>query len=570
MNEAVPLTDEALAAAAMKVLNEDARFKVGEADIRGVTYRVFENAPPSVGAIFAFGAAMHGDKEFLVFQDERFSFADMWSRACKFAYALEHELGVKQGDRVAIAMRNYPEWCVAYIALAAMGAVSVPLNAWWKGEELEYAVRDCGAKIIVVDDKRLSYISPFKEKHDLKLILARGEDPKADYSFTDLEAGAADAPPPAVNIDPEDDFSIVYTSGSTGDPKGVVLTHRSCISALFSWAYLVTVLVEARGGLSFYGDNPGILLGIPLFHVTGSHSIFMLSFMAGRKVAMAYKWNAEEAVDIIEREELTNFVGVPSQSYELMHAVGDRELPSLLDIGSGGAKRPPEHVKQLNEKFENAYASSGYGLSETNALGTVISHEQYLKRPDSAGRPVPPLTDIFIFNEDGEKLGVGEVGEIWIRSPALFKEYLNKPEQTEKSLTKDGWFKTGDLGKYDEDGYLFIVDRLKDLIIRGGENISTLEVENAVYAHGDVSEASVFSIPCEVLGERVGLAVYPKDDAAIDGQELHQYLSSHLAGFKVPEKIWISPTNLPRLATEKFDKITIRRVALTAPPSFAA
>ncbi len=574
MAEPAPFDDtmdvNAVAAAGMKLLMENPMFKVGEADIRGNTYRVFENAPKTLADLFSMGAASHGDKEFLSFQDERYTFAGLWAQSCRVANALARELGVKQGDRVAIAMRNYPEWIMSYMALNALGAVVVPLNAWWKGEELHYALTDSGAKLVIADARRLEHIEPFKEDLGLTTILAREESDGADHSFEALLAACDDETPPSIDVHTDDDFCVMYTSGSTGTPKGVVLTHRGCISTLFTWGFIATALKDSRGGKSLFGEDPGILLAIPLFHVTGSHSIFLLSYMVGRRVAMMYKWSAEDAAAIIRRERLTNFVGVPSQSFELMEAAGDEGLPSLVDIGSGGAKRPAEHVKKLAERFNHARPSSGYGLSETNAAGCIISLSEYQKYPDAAGRATPPVTDIKIVGDDGQELATGEVGEIWIRGPSNFRCYLNKPEETENALTADGWFRTGDLGKKDENDYIYIVDRIKDLIIRGGENISCLEVENAVYAHEDVAEACVFSVPDEVLGERVGVVVFPKQGVSIDAAALREFLAGALAGFKVPERIWISPGPLPRLATAKVDKINVRKMALQHPPAYSA
>ncbi len=562
-----PLDLQTLLQAGMKLATTDPRFAVGGAEIQGNMYRVFQNAPPHLPALFA-QSVEHGDKDFLIFQGERLSFAETWKRVCRFAHALKDELGVKQGDHVAIAMRNYPEWCIAYMAIISLGAVVVPLNAWWKADELEFGLKDSGAKIVVVDAKRLGYALPLREKMGLTLILAREEADGADYRYEELLAGSTNEAQPDVDIGVDDDFSIVYTSGSTGQPKGVVLTHRGAISTLWSWWFILNMLKEARGGISPAGDDPGILLAVPLFHVTGSHSIFMLSMVIGRRVAMIYRWDAKDAAKIINDERLTNFVGVPSQSYELMQAVGPEGLPTLTDIGAGGAKRPPDHVKKLKEKFKNAYPSSGYGLSETNAAGCVISQDLYQQRPGAAGRAAPPLTDIKIV-KDGKDLPVGEVGEVWIRSPSNFRGYHNLPDATAKAMTADGWFKTGDLGKMDEEEFVYIVDRMKDMIIRGGENISCLEVENRAYAHESVAEVAVFSVPDEVLGERVGLVVYPKAGQAIEPAALRDFINQELADFKTPERIWISPSPLPRLGTAKFDKITIRKIALEHPPALS-
>ena len=559
---------EQIAAATMAVLTENPLFKVGAAEIRGQQYRVFENAPPSLAGLFAHGAT-HGDKDFIIYGDETLSFAETWARACRFANALSNELGVKKGDKVAIAMRNYPEWCISYMAIVSLGAVVVPLNAWWKTAELEYALEDCGAKLVIVDAKRLEFLSSVKDRLGLTLMIAQEEADGADYRYEDLLAKSDDASPPAVEINPEDDFCISYTSGSTGDPKGVILTHRGVVSAILSWGFLGAVLKQLRGGVSPFGDNPGILLGVPLFHVTGTHSIFLLSMVIGRRVAFVYRWNAEEACDLIRKHKLTNFVGVPSQSYELIEAAGEEGLPSLLDIGSGGAKRPPDHVRKLKEKFSKANPSSGYGLTETNALGCVISLADYRKKPDAAGRAVPPLTDIKIVRDNGETADTNEVGEIWIRTPANFRGYLNKEEQTKEALTEDGWFRTGDLGKMDEEAFVYIVDRIKDLIIRGGENISCLEVEACAYEHADIAEATVFSVPCDELGERVGLVFYPKDGVNVDPAALRDFMAERLAAFKTPERIWISPQPLPRLGTAKIDKRTTRSFALQHPPTFS-
>jgi acyl-CoA synthetase (AMP-forming)/AMP-acid ligase II len=563
-----PLDPMKVFAAAARLLSEEPMFAVGEAEIRGNSYRVFKNAPPSLVGVFKFGAT-HGDKDFLLFEDEKLSFREALQRTWRLAHALQKEFGVKKGDRVAIAMRNFPEWCLAYMAIISTGAVAVPLNAWWKSEELHFGLKDCAAKIVFVDGKRLEYIKPFKSELGLTLILARDKGAGADRHFDELLGASENATPPEVDIQPEDDFSIVYTSGSTGNPKGVILTHRGVLSTLFSWAFIGETLKAARGGVSLFGDNPGILLAVPLFHVTGSHSLFLMSLIIGRRVCIMYKWDARHAIELINRHQLTNFVGVPSQSFELIEAAGDRVMPSLIDLGSGGAKRPPEHVRLLKEKFPNANPASGYGLSETNALGCIISLDDYQKRPDSTGRPVPPLTDIKIMIEAGGNFSeakTGEVGEIWIRTPGNFRGYLNLPEETATALTPDGWFRSGDLGRIDEEGFVYIVDRIKDLIIRGGENISCVEVENRAYQHPDVAEASAFSVPDKVLGERVGLVVYPKK-GSIDLAALRAFMAIELAAFKVPERFWVSPAPLPRLGTEKFDKRTIRMIALQHPPA---
>lgn len=557
---------DALRRAIERHVAQEPLYAIGEARIRGQSYRVFKHAPASLATMFAFGAN-HGDKDFLIYEDDRITFADLWRRGRRFAHVLRDRLGVKKGERVAIAMRNYPEWCVAYVGVVALGAVVTPLNAWWNGEELRYALADSGARVVIVDAKRLELIAPFKDALGLTLILARGGAAGADHAFEALMADAPDSGPPEVSIDADDDFSLVYTSGSTGTPKGALLTHRSAVSALLSWSLLASSAKEANGGASILGDNPGALLAVPLFHVTGSHSLFMFSWLIGRRLVMMYRWNVGDAVSLIKRHQLTNFFGVPSQTFELGEAVEAADVPSLIDIGAGGAKRPAEHVVRLIERIPHANPSAGYGLTETNALGCLCTLDDYRERPDSAGRPVPPVTDIKIMTESGEA-PTGVVGEVWIRSPANFRGYHNLPEETGKALDADGWFRTGDLGRFDADGFLTIVDRLKDLIIRGGENISCLEVEARAYAFLGVFEAAAFSVPDPVLGERVGLVVHPRENA-LDLSALRAFMAQGLAPYKVPERIWIAPQPLPRLGTEKFDKRMIKAVALRHPPHWS-
>jgi len=560
-------TSEQIAASAFKLLAENPLFKVGTATIRGNEYRVFENAPPSLVGIFLQGTT-HGDKEFLYYEGETWTYSRMWEETRRFANVLSSGLGVRKGDRVAVAMRNYPEWCAAFMAVISIGGVVVPLNAWWQTAELRYALKDCGAKLALVDDKRRDLVRPFRDELGLTLIVVRAEADASERSYAALMAATRGDSLPMAMIEPEDDYAIYYTSGSTGNPKGVLLTHRGALTTLLSWAFVASAIKDARGGVSLFGDDPGVLLGIPLFHVTGSHAIFLMSWIVGRRMAIMYRWDPTHAVDLINRHRLTNFVGVPSQSYELMEAAGDTAMPTLIDIGSGGAKRPPEHVKRLKEKFANANPSSGYGLTETNASGCVISLDDYQKRPDSTGKALPPCCDIKIVGEHGD-CRIGAVGEVWIRTAANFRGYLNMPEDTARAITPDGWFRTGDLGKLDKEGFLYIVDRIKDLIIRGGENISCLEVEARAHQHPAVAQTIAFSVPDEALGERVGLVVYPKADAHFTPQDLRDFMARDMAKFKLPERIWISPQPLPKLGTEKFDKQTIRRFALQHPPTWS-
>lgn len=565
-----PLPDRAkLAATAFDLLANDPAFKVVETEIRGNMYRVFRNAPENLAELLAPPASRYGDRQFMDFRGECCTFREFWTKSCRFAGALRDITGIKHGERVALAMRNYPEWCIAYVAVIVLGGVVVPLNAWWKEGELEYALEKSGARKIIVDRKRFDTVLPLKEKLGLTLILARDADVQADYTYHALMEATPHPVKPEARILPDDDFCIIFTSGSTGKPKGVVLTHRGCISSLLSWSFMLTVLERADDGPGIFGQNPGVLLGLPLFHVTASHIVFLLSYISGRRMSMMYRWNAREAVDMVNAKKLTNFVGVPGQIVELMHAAKERPVPTLAGISAGGAKCPADHVAQIIRAFPDASLSGGYGMSETNALGCFIASEDYRMHPDSTGIPVPPLTDLKITDENGNEQERGETGEIRIRSAVNFREYLDLPEETADSLTPDGWFCTGDLGYMDAQGRVCIAGRKKELIIRSGENISCLEVENAVYRFPQIAEASVFSVPDNIHGERVGLAVSCLQGCTVDLKALHEFLAGRLARFKVPERIWLFPGPLPHLATGKSDRISIRTNALGKEPDLS-
>jgi acyl-CoA synthetase (AMP-forming)/AMP-acid ligase II len=366
--------------------------------------------------------------------------------------------------------------------------------------------------------------------------------------------------PPSVEILPEDPALILYTSGTTGHPKGVLSTQRNVISAIGTWLVLVSAINVLQGAAEQEPDNQiGILLAIPLFHVTGLHSMLLLSLVIGRKIVMMHKWDVDQALELIEAERITHFNGVPTMSMELMNhpRLSDFDLSSLVDVSSGGAARPAEQVAMLVERFPGATASQGYGLTETNAVGCVIGQDDYLLRPGSVGRPTAPLVELKIVNQDGSELPAGGVGEIWIRSPAVPMGYLNRPEATSATFT-DGWCHTGDVGYIDADGFVYIVDRLKDIIIRGGENISCLEVEEALYSHPEIEEAAVFGLPDERLGEIVGAVVKTSEGVELDIDLVQKFLRERLAAFKIPVHLWCQGGQLPRIASGKIDKKKLR------------
>ncbi|MCW5723941.1 MAG: acyl--CoA ligase [Maricaulaceae bacterium] len=555
-----------LEAAILGVMKAEPLFAVGEAEVRGVKMPAFVNAPGDLRFLLHL-CEQHGDKTAVVYEDMRWSFAELGLHARMIAGGLRAAYGVKKGDVVAIAMRNYPEWMAAFLGITALGAVAAPMNAWWTPAELAYALKDCGARIVIADAQRAERLKDIRDALGLTLISRRDNVPFADMTLPALQAEALKADRTPAEIHPDDPFAIFYTSGSTGEAKGAILTHRGATTAILSYALVGAAIKASTGGEDGpYGFQPVMLFALPLFHCTASHAIFMVSIVAGRTMVMMRKWSPEAAVELVEREGVTSFTGVPTMSHELMLAAraAGKALPTLRDIGSGGAKRPPAHVAQLGETFPQAWTSSGYGLTETNAVGTYIGLEDYQKNPGAAGRPLPPLTQVKIAAEDGTELPRGETGEVWIKSPVVFAGYLNQPEATEKALRPGGWLRTGDLGVMDADGVLTIVDRIKDIIIRGGENISCLEVEAAISAHPKVREAAVFAVPDERMGEIVGAVVVTAPGAGLDQGELAEFLEPRLAGFKIPERWWLQSEPLPRGGTGKTDKRAIRARLLDA------
>ncbi|NJC08878.1 acyl-CoA synthetase (AMP-forming)/AMP-acid ligase II [Polymorphobacter fuscus] len=559
--------DSALDAVIGGIIAEGGPLGVGTATVRGATLPAFTAAPPSLREFLAFFFATNGPKEFLVFGDERLTFAQVHARGVEFAAMLQHRHGVAKGDRVAIAMRNYPEWIIAFVGITQLGAIAIPMNAWWTAEELDYGLKDSGARLAIADEERARRLATLSCTATV-LTVRTSSEVAASLGFARTEDEIADAPKTlwfVADIAPEDDATIMYTSGSTGSPKGAVSTHRAIVSGAMNYlvAGLALLALSQQSGVT-PPEQQVMLLNVPLFHITGSVPVMLVSIAIGRKMVIMHKWDAGEALRLIEKERATYFVGVPTMSLELMqhpdHAKYD--LSSLVDIASGGAPRPPEHVDRLSKTFVGSNPVQGYGLTETNGVGAGNFRDNYRAKPASTGRAAAPLVELRIDDGDGPVgagLPAGTPGEVCIRSVANCRGYWNKPEATLAAFPGDGWFRSGDIGYLDEDGYLFIVDRKKDIIIRGGENISCQEVEAAIYVHPAVAEASVFGLPDERLGEIVGAVVFVKPGAHLEPADLYDFIARDLASFKLPARIWVSPEPLPKLGSGKIDKVTLRK-----------
>ncbi len=530
-------------------------------DVAGLSQPVFVNAPLTLRDLYT---TTLSDETFLVYEDERLTYAQAYGEAGRIAHVLAHQYGVAKGDRVAISMRNYPEWILAFKAVTSLGAIAVAMNSLWRPEEMDYGLRDSGAKVLIADRDRLERFAQCSPGLGVRAIAVRCRptDPTIATLGALLEA-VGDVAMPDVHVGPDDAATIIYTSGSTGHPKGVVSSHRNIISALLSWE------VEGRAAVVMSGVepppplySPATLLAVPLFHVMGSHVVYLASYRAQRKIVSMYKWDPEQAAELIERERITSFSGPAAMTGDLVRVARrtGRDLGSLLSVGGGGAPRAPEQVRQIEASFERAAPGTGWGMTETNAIGTVIGGAEYLAHPTSAGRCLAVL-ELKVIDETGAEVPQGERGELLVRGTSMFRGYWNRPELTGEVFIDD-WFRTGDVATIDEEGFLYIVDRIKDLIIRGGENIGCGQVEAALLMHPKVHEAAVYAVPDDRLGEEVGATVHADPD--IDIEALRAFLSEHLARFEVPRYIRSSAEPLPRTASGKVLKRQLRDEAVAA------
>ncbi|HBR83096.1 MAG: fatty acid--CoA ligase [Sphingomonadaceae bacterium] len=537
------------------------RFEMETIDIRGVPTRVWKHAPTNMRQV-AMAARTHGDRLFAIYEDERVTY-EAWFRAVARMAAELRERGVAKGDRVALAMRNLPEWPVAFFAATTIGAICVPLNAWWTGPELAFGLANSGAKLLVCDAERWERIAPHRgELPDLEHALVsrsdaplEGAEQLEDVLGTPKDyAALPSAELPQVDIDPEDEATIFYTSGTTGQPKGALGTHRNLCTNIMSSAYNGAIAFLRRGEEPPAPVQKVGLTVIPLFHVTACSAGLMGYVVAGHTMVFMHKWDPVKAFQLIEREKVNLTGGVPTIAWQLLEHPerANYDLSSLEAVAYGGAPAAPELVRKIHEEF-GALPANGWGMTETMATVTGHSSEDYLNRPDSCGPPVA-VADLKIVGDDGvTELPVGEVGELWARGPMVVKGYWNRPEATAETFV-DGWVRTGDLARLDEEGWCYIVDRAKDMIIRGGENIYSSEVENVLYDHPAVTDAALVAIAHPTLGEEPAAVVHLAPGMSATEDELREWVAARLAKFKVPVRIAFVQDTLPRNANGKILK----------------
>ncbi|MGH9296503.1 MAG: class I adenylate-forming enzyme family protein [Acidimicrobiales bacterium] len=571
-------------------------FEIGEELVDEISTRVWKSCPPSLRSILELSAS-YGEAVFLVYEDERLTFSEHFAEASAFAHVLAEHYGVTVGDRVAIAMANLPEWSTAFWGAAALGAVIVPLNAWWTGPELQYGLEDSGAKVAVFDRERLERIEPYIDSLRASgldhLVVARARDdgevgaggqgpsrgagvgqlgqlPAGVERYEELTAAFRrsddDGDPPQLppaQVSPDDNATIFYTSGTTGKPKGALGTQRNICTNLMSLGFVnarsqLSASDEDRAAQSSGGLQNSYLLSVPLFHATGCHAILVGNTAAGGKLVMMRRWNPERALELIEREKITTFGGVPTMAWQVLESpdFDKRDTSSVRSVAYGGAPAPPELLRKIREHFPAGNASNGYGLTETSSVTSMNSGEDYRRKPDSVG-PAVPVCEIRIVGPEGEEMPVGETGELWIKGPNVVRGYWNKPEATALSFT-EGWLHSGDIAKLDDEGFIYIVDRAKDMVIRGGENVYSAEVEAAIFEHPAVFDAAVIGVPHQVLGEEVGAVVVLREGSSVTADELRDHLAERIAAFKVPRHVWFYEGELPRNPAGKVLKRELR------------
>jgi len=532
---------------------------------QGYALKAYKHAPGSLRDLWLLGQS-HGDKEYIVYGEERWTYAEAGQFVANFSAWLKRQ-GVGSGDRVAIAMRNYPEWIFAYWGIIAVGGVAVGMNAWWVADEMSYALNDSEPKWLIADDRRLATFAEIAADFPhLGVVAVRDSDPAVPaVQWTDAiaESGVlADTP-----IDPDDDACIFYTSGTTGRPKGAQLTHRGCVHNVLNVAAMGQIFATTQAmGRGEQPDAPvslpapTSLVATPLFHVTANNCVMQGGTVGGGKLVLMYKWDTLEALKLIEQEKVNTLSAVPMMTRELLAHPDFKEFDtsSLNSLGGGGAAMHPDLPGKVVETTKRAKPAQGYGMTEVCGISTYTTGDLFIARPQSCG-PLVPTLEGKVVNAEGEALPVGEAGELLVRGAPVIKGYLNRPEATAETIV-DGWLHTGDIGYFDEDGFLYLVDRAKDMILRGGENIYCAEVEGALYTHPAVLETVAFAVPDERLGEEVGVAVHLKPDAMLDAPGLREHMGSRLAAFKVPKYVWFLAEPLPRNANGKFLKRELREV----------
>jgi len=546
------------------LISEGSPFEIKEIEVRGEMIKAYALAPPSLREIWL-SSLQFAERDYLVYQDERWTYAEVHRDVAAIACWLRTH-GVEPGDRVAISMRNYPEWLMCYWACVSQGIAVVGMNAWWVAGEMQFGLEDATPKVLICDQERLARFNEIKDAFPELIIVGVRLPETVDgvVPFSNLTKDGGDMPDAVV--DPDSDACIFYTSGTTGLPKGAQLTHRGMNLAFSATVFSIASAIAKNEAPPNPEDAPigSALVTTPLFHVTANNCLAHGTTLAGGKLVHMYRWNALEALQIIEKEKITNMTGVPVMSRELIaHPDFDQyDTSTLLSVGGGGAQLQADLVAKIDQKVKNARPSTGYGMTETCGIITAINGDYFVDKPDSCG-PAMPNIEAKCVDGNGNEVQQGEVGELIIKGAPIIKGYLNREEATKESIV-NAWFATGDVARIDEHGFIFLVDRVKDMVLRGGENIYCAEVETVLFSIDGIAECAVFGVDDERLGEEVGVAIVLESTSNLSAEEIRSYCMENMARPKVPRYIWILKDALPRNANGKFVKKELKESLDTA------
>ena len=535
-------------------------FELGVETVHGRPCRVFAKRERSLREKIE-NAGQRGDQTCMVHGERRISYGEFAQRVWGAARALTHEHGLAKGDRLAVLSYNCPDWLIALFGAVSAGGIGVGLNGWWASEEIAYGLEDSGSRFLVVDERLYPRVEPVLAKSGVEKVFYIGANPPRGTLPID-ELLQPHAAPPTVPLAEDDPFVILYTSGTTGRSKGCITTHRGTIAQVAGILFgnVAGAMLSGKPLLGTGGGPPVSLLSSPLFHVGGLHSGVCTQLTVGAKIVfLEGRFDPEQAMRLIEREKITAWGAIPTMLHRVVHhpKVRDYDLSSLRGISFGGAPTPPETIEKAREvlAIEPTFANA-YGLTETHGVATVNGGADLLARKTSIGRPLP-MVELRIVDDEGKDLPDGQLGELLIAGPTITPGYWNRPDATAETV-RAGWLHTGDLAYRDAEGFYYVVDRKKDMILRGGENVYCTEIENCLADHAEIDEAAVVGVPDPELGERVKAIVRRQPGSTLDENSVRRHVAAHMASFKVPEIVAFTDEPLPRNAAGKLLKNALR------------
>lgn len=565
-------TPRRLKDAAERLTGAGGAFEVTERVLSGQTFRVFAHCPAHTLVDILESSRAHGDREFVVFEGDRWSFVEFFGQVDALAATLQHDYGVEPGERVAVAMRNCPDWMVVFAAAALIGAVVVPVNSWGSAAELAFTLRDSGAKVVAADVTRARLATGAEQLRSVAILQSNVEGPMSELA-TLIEEGwniatLADAVAlgrgrayTCAHRRPDESALLMYTSGSTGQPKGVIFRHIALGQAIMGMFFTGVLAMEcgAVAAATAVGDDTH-LVTVPLFHTTGLFAGFLLPAFLGQRLVMMRKWEAEAAGRLIAEERVTTLSTVPAILKDLLTCPGlaDRALTTLTRVTAAGAATPADLPELLERRLGVVSRSAGYGMTETTSVGAGMVGPMFDLQPLAAGF-VSPIIEFRTADADGNVQPATTEGEVQLRGVTVTPGYWNRPDLTAQAFTADGWIRTGDLGHLDDDGFVHITGRTKEIVIRGGENISPIEIENAAYRHDAIKEVAVFGVPDDAMGEELAMVCHLQPHAQLTVDDVRVHLASLLPRFKVPKHISLSDEPLPRNASEKIHRLALQQ-----------